>query len=140
MSIAPPPESPFDPLPTFTHDHQLAQISSGPGEPNDEDYSVPHLFVDDIKEAHVLNSEQKGTGLHRPVLDIDFPVTVIPSTTPGHGHLYIDKPMSWTRYKKLLLALEAAGIIQPGYVDASVERGYTSVRLPWIKKSKESPA
>lgn len=71
---------------------------------------------------------------HRPVLDIDFPAKLVPSSTPGRFHLYLDKPMSWAAYEKLLTALADAGIVERGYVRASIERGATFVRLPWIKK------
>ena len=76
--------------------------------------------------------------MHRPVLDIDFPAALVPSTTPGHFHLYLDRLMSWRMYEQLLEALADAGIIERGYATASTERGYSSVRLPWV--SKESGA
>lgn len=72
--------------------------------------------------------------MHRPVLDIDIPVKVVPSGTPGHCHLFIDIAMSWADYEKLLWALAAAGIVEEGYVHASVRRGHTSVRLPHVRK------
>lgn len=72
--------------------------------------------------------------LHKPVLDIDLPVTLVPSSTAGHYHLYIDKAMSWDTYVNLLVALGQAGILEEGYVAASMERGYTAARLPWVRK------
>lgn len=76
---------------------------------------------------------------HRPVLDIDLPAQLIPSSTPGHFHLYIDKPMSWATYVCLLRALEEAGIIEPGYTRASERRGYSAVRMPWVRKGDDVP-
>jgi hypothetical protein len=73
-------------------------------------------------------------GQHAPVLDIDIPHQVFPSTQPGHSHIWFDTQMSWRTYKRLLRALRAAGIIEDGYYRASVQRGYTAVRLPWVKK------
>jgi len=75
-----------------------------------------------------------GEQLHRPIVDLDLPAALVPSSTPGHFHLYIDKPMSWAKYAALLEAFEAAGLIETGYLFASLERGHTAVRLPWIKK------
>lgn len=72
--------------------------------------------------------------MHRPILDIDFPAELIPSTTEGHFHLYLDKPMTWKQYRKLLGVLAEVGVVEPGYAQASIERGYSSTRLPWIKK------
>lgn len=47
----------------------------------------------------------------------------------------INKVMEWSRYVDLLNALARAGVVEQGYVDSSLERGYTAVRLPWIKKA-----
>ena len=77
------------------------------------------------------------TGVHKPVLDIDLPVVVLPSSTEGHSHLFIDKGMSWSQYVKLLDVLVDVGIIEEGFRNASVARGHTAVRLPWIKKQQE---
>lgn len=50
--------------------------------------------------------------LHRPVLDIDLPVKVVPSTTEGHFHLYIDKEMPWSDYVELLEVMAKVGILE----------------------------
>ena len=59
---------------------------------------------------------------------------VVPSTTPGHGHLYVDKLMDWPTYQKLLNKLVELEVLEPGYVGASEDRGWTCVRLPWVRK------
>lgn len=85
-------------------------------------------------EANLIGS-LTDQGNHMPVLDIDrMNVRVVESSTPGNFHLYIDKPMSWHIYEGLLDALADAGIIEPGYHRASVERKGTFVRKPGIKK------
>ncbi len=71
---------------------------------------------------------------HKPVLDIDMSVKIFPSTTEGHFHLYIDKEMPWEDYCKLMDVMAEVGILEQGYVNASRQRGYSAVRLPWIKK------
>lgn len=71
---------------------------------------------------------------HRPILDIDFPAMLIPSSTEGHFHLYLDRPMKWKVYKKLLQALAEVGIIEPGYAGASIERRASYLRLPGVPK------
>lgn len=86
-------------------------------------------------EANLVTSQIAGSDLHKPVIDIDLPAVLLPSSTPGHHHLFIDKPMSWETYVKLLDAMVEAGLVEPGYVNASVNRGYSSVRLPWVRKS-----
>lgn len=77
------------------------------------------------------------TERHRPVLDIDFPCAVVPSTTPGHFHLYLDKELSWPDYEKMLRVLGEVGILEQGYVNVSVERKHTAVRVPWIRKGQD---
>ena len=129
----------YEQLPEFARTHRLARIPDGVSGRDDNEYEgTRHDEADDIKDAHVITSHDPTTGMHRPILDIDLPAALIPSSTPGHYHLYIDKPMEWDRYEDLLYALSAAGIIEGGYAGASCEREYTSVRLPWIKKNKES--
>lgn len=83
---------------------------------------------------------EEGDGvevMHMPVIDIDVPCRLVESTTPGHFHLYIDKGISWDAYVVLLMAMEEAGIIETGYLSASLDRGYTAVRPPWVKKDPE---
>lgn len=77
-----------------------------------------------------LDEKQFQQVEHRPVLDIDFPAALVPSATPGHFHLYLDKVLSHDKYMFLLNALAEVGIIEEGYERASQERGYSSARLP----------
>lgn len=114
---------------------------------------VEHLDFDlgDLSEANVVTSisgdSSKGErlldvdldtrkGYHRPVLDLDVPAFLVPSSTPGHSHLYIDRLLNWDAYRQLLTALGRAGIIEDGYVGASIARGHTAVRLPWVPKGR----
>lgn len=70
--------------------------------------------------------------MHLPCIDIDHPCEWVPSETPGHGHLYIDKPMKWSTYRDLLWALHHAGLVEKGYVQASLKRQQTFVASkPW---------
>lgn len=94
--------------------------------------------VGDIIQANVIGSAIKDTErlVHKPVLDIDMPVKVIESSTPGHYHLYIDKVMSWDKYQLLMAVLVEVGIVQEGFYKFAVKRGQSFTRLPWIKKEK----
>jgi hypothetical protein len=127
-------------LPEYAREHELATISVKNAKDEYENKVVP---ADRLEDAEVVTSKATvqfpyGATLtrHRPILDIDMPVTVIPSSTPGHGHLYIDKLLTWGQYKRLLDVLAEVGIIEHGYLNASIERGFTAVRLPWIKKKE----
>lgn len=117
-----------------------ADDSSCPTHADDEVRTI----VTDLESAVVITSLAEpspwgGPQLHRPVLDIDCPVTVVPSTTPGHHHLLIDKPLSWDEYAGLLDALAHARIVESGYVAASKRREHSAVRVPWLRKGDPLP-
>lgn len=77
-------------------------------------------------------------GSHMPALDIDLPCELIPSTTKGHFHLYIDKPMSFMVYKKLVQAFIDAGIVEPNIMKYMELNGMTTLRPSHVKKKKKS--
>lgn len=76
-------------------------------------------------------------GQHRPIIDLDIGATLVPSSTPGHGHLYIDVPMSFDTMIALIDALASAGVVERGWSRAVRNRGMTLVRPPWVKKPPE---
>ena len=107
-----------------------------------DSYDTDRTVVADLEQANLITSMVAGTDgtasdLHKVVLDVDLPVTVIESSTPGHFHVFIDKAMDWQTYFDLLRALCAAQIIEPGYLAAAERRGHTAVRLPWVRKPAE---
>jgi hypothetical protein len=157
-------------------------------QPHSYEERTPPIMDAPLEEATVITSLVDGRDLHKPILDVDHPVSVektyegsalrlslpwktgkalalaealeaaglgvvgvsrapetvgvlmaapafvIPSTTPGHGHLYVDKAMTWETYQTLLNQLVDLEVLEPGYVGASEERGWTCVRLPWVRK------
>ena len=121
-------------LPSYVRRHRLATISTK--DDNDE-YTNETVPTEELDKAEVVTSEvAEGAykGLHRPILDIDLAATIIPSSTFGHGHLYINHTLTWGQYEKLLNVLAEVGIIEEGYARASIERQHTAVRLPWVRK------
>jgi hypothetical protein len=84
--------------------------------------------------ANAISSEIVGSSLHAPVLDIDFEARLVPSSTPGHYHLYLDRAVAWPAYEKVLRALAEAGLQEEGYVSASIDRRATFVRKPGVVK------
>ena len=86
------------------------------------------------EDANIMSSEVENSDKHNVMIDLDFPAELWESSTPGHHHLYIEKEMSWDEYKDLLQALAKAGLIEEGYYSACIERGFTSLRLPHVKK------
>ena len=72
--------------------------------------------------------------MHMPALDLDCEHMYWESSTPGHGALLINVPMDWDDYLRLIDLLEELGIIQPGFAEATRQRGYSALRTPWTKK------
>ncbi|ALJ19561.1 hypothetical protein [Microbacterium sp. No. 7] len=103
---------------------------------DNEDYTEAggRRLTDDLEEATVITSRTTGGEKHKIVLDIDLPAKLIPSSTEGHFHLFIDKEISELAYFGLLEALRNVGVLEDGYVSASLARGHTAVRLPWVRK------
>lgn len=75
-------------------------------------------------------SSKTMDGKHAPTLDIDMPCRLLPSSTPGHFHLYIDMEMSDKDYTKLLKVLHEVGIIEEGFAQMFDRKGATFVRMP----------
>lgn len=113
--------------------------SDAPGQ-STADREVASLSEADVVSSRVSAEyidpfEYRDDELHTVVLDIDVPCETVTSTN-GNTHLFIDAKMTWPEYQRVLLALGNAGVLEPGYVGASLARGYTAVRLPWVEKPK----
>jgi hypothetical protein len=94
-----------------------------------------YVETTNIGQADIVSSQfNYADDAHMVVLDLDGPAALIPSTTPGHHHLFIPTCINWETYARLLDALADAGVLEPGYVEASKRRGFTAVRLPWVSK------
>ena len=96
--------------------------------------------VSSMADADIITSQIENSKMHTIMLDLDVPAKLIRSTTAGHSHLYIDVPVCWPRYKLLLEALALAGVLEPAYVEHSKTKGFTALRLPWVKKEERSSA
>lgn len=108
----------------------------------DEDSSVTYSREErepaSIPEANISTSLREDsigdTQQHALLLDLDVPAWLVPSSTPGHSHLYVDTRIPEPAFFRLLDALADAGVIQLGYANSSKHRGGTALRLPWVKK------
>lgn len=87
-------------------------------------------------DADLISSECVD-GQHAPTIDIDLPCRLYESGTPGHFHLYIDQPMSWRKYKKLLKALWKAGVVERSYYKFATARKSSFLRLPEHPKGSD---
>lgn len=92
-----------------------------------------------LDEANLVAS-LRSDGRHSPALDIDSPIRAIPSSTPGHHHLYLERPITWRAYRRLLRALRAAGYVENAVYWRSLDRGATFLRLPWVRKTADEAA
>lgn len=88
-----------------------------------------------VSDTGIDNS--RGVRLHVPMFDIDLPMRVVPSTNPGKGHLYINKPMPWSSVLTLLDALVDVGVVHRNYRAHSLERGSTTLRPAFVDKPKK---
>lgn len=88
------------------------------------------------EEANLIGSLCRD-GMHRPVLDLDIPALLVPSSTEGHSHLYIEAPMSFDTMIAVIDALASAGVVERSWARAVRSRGMTLVRPPWRKKPAE---
>lgn len=85
------------------------------------------------EEANLVGSLCED-GMHRPVLDIDLPCRLVPSSTPGHFHLYLELPMVEERFMALVEALGTAGVVSAFYSKAVQARRQSFVRCEWVRK------
>lgn len=97
--------------------------------------------TEDINAADIVSSEAKPlegfTSKHMVMFDVDIPMEVIESSTPGHYHVYFPGTgVGKDALFYLLAELSNCGIVEPGYVAASKARGFTALRLPWVRKEQ----
>lgn len=119
------------------HEHPLYSLELDSDYPtNEHPDDVSGMDPEPLSQSvNTIGSPIVGRpGMHTVLVDIDHPVRVVQSSTPGHYHLYIDVPMPWWRYRKLLRAMSRAGLVEPGYYQAAVRRRATYLRLPWTRK------
>lgn len=134
---------PFDKLRLFKVRKWTADGNSGAWLPEHEPDPLKNL-----EETENLNYADIGTsaprfeipgfpGKHVVMFDVDVPMQVIESSTPGHYHVYF--PNSYVPKEKLFSLLDAmaeCGIVERGYAEASRARGFAALRLPWVRKNK----
>lgn len=87
----------------------------------------------DAKKANLVGS-LCDDGWHMPCIDIDLPCKLVKSTTKDHFHLYIEKPMTFAAYRKLIEAMIEAGIVEPNILKYMDMNGMTTLRPVGKKK------
>lgn len=101
----------------------------------DEDRELAEVTTGaNVSSSRRAESGPYGEPLHALLLDLDVPAYLVPSSTPGHSHLYVDVKIPEGRYFDLLETLADCGVIESGYWAASAYKGGSALRLPWVKK------
>lgn len=111
----------------------------------DDDYEADDGEVTQVWQANVVTSAVSfnpeapfAEVMHRPTIDIDVPAYVLPSSTLGHSHLYIEHEMTWDQYTELLDVMVKVGLVEEGYMKVSLRRKRTDLRLPWVPKHSDT--
>lgn len=98
--------------------------------------NLTELSHEDRSNANLVSS-LRADGTHAPAFDLDRKAVLLPSTTPGNHHLYIDEVLSWAQYRALLRGFYKAGLLDASVYWRSLYRGTTHVRPPWTRKTAE---
>lgn len=97
--------------------------------------------LEDVEAVSSLKSgylnEPDGCRFHGLLIDLDVPAWLVPSSTQGHGHLYVDLHLNEDKLWPFLEAAAEIGLVEEGYVRACKSRGMTSLRAPWVRKGEE---
>lgn len=86
------------------------------------------------KELAYAQLEEYEAGVSPIVLPLSVPARIVPSSTAGHFHFYIDHEMEWLVYKQLLTALYRAGVIGEDFYGMSVEWKVSFLLMPGLTK------
>lgn len=83
------------------------------------------------KDGNLISSRTDDEGnWHAPLFDIDYDAELIPSKTPGHYHLYLNKKIPWEKYLNVLKAMAEADLIEENYYLAAKQRGKAMLTIP----------
>lgn len=121
----------------LTHFHEGVEregINAAGGE--DFDYEMDRVVkppVVPLSEANVASSLLTN-GRHAPCIDLDIEAVLLPSSSEGHSHLYINHELTWKQYKRLLKVMRDVGLVQDGFYRSALRRGCTLLRLPHVRK------
>lgn len=110
----------------FVDEPMIKSIIKYDGKTNRTDFS---------QSPNVVGSKTLS-GKHKPIIDLDWNHKYVKSTANGHGHLYLNEPISTFRWLLLLIGLRAGKVIEPGFFIWSLRRGRNFARLPGIEKKE----
>jgi hypothetical protein len=102
------------------------------------------IRVSRMEDANLLTSRIEATidteeEKHFIIMDVDHEAELIPSSTPGHYHLYIYHEVTKEQLDKFVAVAREIGLIQQGIVRGYKERGVLCLRKPGVVKGDERP-
>ena len=72
---------------------------------------------------------------HRPIIDLDIPHMYVPSSTTGHGHLYLDGlEMNDATHFTFMAMLHHYGVVKDGTLAQVKAHNMTLARPPHVRK------
>lgn len=104
-----------------------------------DDYDEVHnetLVASTGTAANIISSETNITGIHLPLFDFDFPCKLIKSSTKGHFHLYVNKPVAWIHLYPLIIAMRNAGLLDVEWANIAIRDKQMLLRTANTKKIK----
>lgn len=75
--------------------------------------------------------------LAEAAFQVIVPAKLVPSSTEGRFHLYLETEMDWQDYLSLMRFMVGAGLLEKEWVDMSERRKMAMLRKPGILKHKE---
>jgi hypothetical protein len=85
-----------------------------------------------------LVSSMVQPGFHRPVLDLDIPHMYVPSSTPGHGHLYLNGVfLNDSQHFAFISSLVHFNVLGEGSLAQVKAQNMSLVRAMHIRKGSE---
>jgi hypothetical protein len=105
-----------------------------PFPPPGKNYGVHQKLTEDPEG--ILVSSEVTPNIHLPVIDMDYSIEAKESITPGHHHLYINKPVTWKNYKRLLKALLKADLIEQYWYESALKAKKSLVFHPSYLQKK----
>ncbi len=84
-------------------------------------------------DANLISSERID-GKHLLMLDIDHEHYYAESSTPGHAYLVIHHELDQEAMLEILTVLGKHGIVQTGFMQATLDRGFSALRMPGVSK------
>ena len=128
----------LDMLPAFAASNELYSKNDLDEMQESGETGVDPVGTSDILKANLISSRVTGYRKHRILLDIDHEAALIPSSTEGHYHLYINHLLTDEQMEKLVKVLEEIELIAPGNANQWWRHKALFLRLPWIKKRNEN--